>query len=302
MSETNPEPSYDDILDSAASEYADGAIKEQLAGTLAPSPDQPPPEVKTEPPVEATPAVSTTSAELKLMRREAELRKKEAAVKALLAQVKVEPPKTEAAPKAINPKLDPAGYLKSLGLDPAEVARVMLAQSLGDKVPQEYQDRANKFTERAQLDDRLEQLQAKIDRFEQAQYQAQAQKQAQEALHETVKAAKPTAAQPLADNLFKSNPSYFAEEVTREILEDARARYATEGPSAQALTTDKAIERIEKRLKAYGFKPSEMPSPAPKNNVRAALQNRSNKHIEDTESFDDVEAQALKAFLAASQG
>lgn len=49
MSETNPEPSYDDILDSAASEYADGAIKEQLAGTLAPSPDQPPPEVKTEP-------------------------------------------------------------------------------------------------------------------------------------------------------------------------------------------------------------------------------------------------------------
>ena len=309
MPDTTPEPSYDDILDSAASEYAESAIKEQLAGTL----DTTQPEVKpkAEEAVEETPAapepkpaVSTTSAELKLMRREAELRKREDALKALLAQTKAAPVETPKAPEPLpNPKLDPAGYLKAIGLDPAEAARVILAQSLGDKVPQEYRDRAAKFTAEAQLEDKLAKMQARIDQFEQAQAQTQAQKRAAEELQEKVKSAKPAPTQPLANELFTKNPGYFAEEVTREIFDDATKRYFTEGPSAQAITAEEAIARIEKRLKAYGFSASsKTDTPAPKTNVRAALQNRSNKHIEDTESFDDIEAQALKAFMAASQG
>lgn len=306
MPDTTPEPSYEDILDSAASEYAAGAINEQLAGTLEVTPPPKPEVVEEETPVveqKPAPAVTTTAAELKLMRKEAELRKREDALKAMLAQAKLaEPPKPEPAPKPINPKLDPAGYLKSLGLDPAEVARVVLAQSLGDKVPQEYQDRAAKYTEKAQAEDKIERLQARIDQFEQAQALKEAQAKAQAEFQKTVAAAKPAPTQPLASELYKTNPGYFAEEVTREIYDDAKTRYFTEGASAQAITAEEAIARIEKRLKAYGFKPSATATDAPKTNVRAALQNRSNKHIEDTESFDDIEAQALKAFLSASQG
>lgn len=289
---------FDDVVEGAISQFT---ASEDAAPPSDAPPEEPPkqegsaPGAEVKPPAEDEQRYSAIA--VKLQRRERELAKREAALKAAETS-KPEPPPQ---PK-IDPRTDPVGFFKSLGLDAAETARYILATEARDKVPKEYLDRAEQFMQRNTVTAQLEALQAKIAEQDKrlAEYQAQqlSMTQAKTAFAEmeaTVAKVAPTEKQPYAGHLHTTKPEFFRKEVLREILEDAQRRLPVEGPGATAISPEEAIARIDARLANYGF---EINAPkAPQKNVGAALQTRNSKHVQEEETFEDVQAKAMRDFL-----
>lgn len=316
------EADVDNIVESAVAEFVKAADVEvpgeptETDETVTPpkqdeaeeaeSPDETPKDDADEP-AEAAPASRAAAAimrrEAALTKRERDLADRERQLTAKLAEVQKAGPQPGVEDVVRLAKIDPVGFYTRLGLDVGDIGRIMLANKLGDKAPPQYQALARDHALRTESETRQMSLEQKIAALE----SRLAAKETAQATDAEVRAFKPDPkVMPRAAKFAAANPDYFAREIMREIVDDARTRIGSEGADAQALTAAEAAKRVEKRLALYGLDVppaagSQNDANATKKNgttsKRAALQTRAPKQVQESEDYDTIAAKAMADFL-----
>lgn len=195
----------------------------------------------------------------RIIAREVALQSKEAAFNAQASEFaalkeEVETLRTQMPAKDVQERLthSPSEVLKSLGHNPEEIVRVMIAEQLkaaGKPVPPELEKELEKAEAKRQsaLHQReLQELRNQIEESKRAQESTTLLNTVAAGAREYVKTVDSKALPTLA-GIVAVNPERANQEIMEEILSDARARAAAD-PNGQFMTYQEAAKRVETRL------------------------------------------------------